>query len=275
MAAGRVSSPGPGQVELPVNQRVPAGGRVAEIDSDLGVLDPPGRPGVLPLHPGRGGALLQVTRSHQRPAPHPGSPKCSTTKPRRSSRTPSASQQARASRCCIPSGVASPACSAIVQQFLRGKAASRPSTNARDRRRGSTRRKRGPIRIISSSSNPSHLAGSTLWPAATARSSRVNTTRDDHAVAVPRPAPPHPRSRSTAGVLVLQQHFVVSGLSSLVVAGFGAVLVAAAPAGPGPGGGPGGEGGDQVCQETADLAEREADEAAARAFGAVAAVTAR
>jgi len=35
------------------------------------------------------------------------------------------------------------------------------------------------------------------------------------------------------------------------------------------------EGGDQVCQETADLAERERDEAAARTFGAVAAVTLR
>lgn len=65
------------------------------------------------------------------------------------------------------------------------------------------------------------------------------------------------------------------GVSSLVVAGLGAVLVASAPAGPGPGGGAAGRGGDQVCQETADLAEREADEAAARAFGAVAAVTAR
>jgi hypothetical protein len=30
----------------------------------------------------------------------------------------------------IPSGVTSPACSAIVQQFLRGRAASSPSTNA-------------------------------------------------------------------------------------------------------------------------------------------------
>jgi hypothetical protein len=70
-------------------------------------------------------------------------------------------------------------------------------------------------------------------------------------------------------------HFVVFGLSSLVVAGFGAVLVASAPAGPGPDGGAAGDGGDQVCQETADLAEREADEAAARAFGAIAAVTAR
>jgi hypothetical protein len=67
----------------------------------------------------------------------------------------------------------------------------------------------------------------------------------------------------------------VLGVSSLVVAGFGAVLVAAAPVGPGPGGGAGGRGGDQVCQETADLAEREADEAAARAFGAIAAVTER
>ena len=33
--------------------------------------------------------------------------------------------------------------------------------------------------------------------------------------------------------LVLQQHFVVIGLSSLVVADFGAVLVASAPARPG------------------------------------------
>ena len=75
--------------------------------------------------------------------------------------------------------------------------------------------------------------------------------------------------------LVLQQHFVVLGVSSLVVAGLGAVLVPSAPAGPGPGGGPARDGGDQVCQQTADLAEREADEAAARAFGAVAAVTDR
>jgi hypothetical protein len=67
----------------------------------------------------------------------------------------------------------------------------------------------------------------------------------------------------------------VLDVSSLVVAGFGAVLVASAPAGPGPDGGAAGTGGDQVCQETADLAEREADEAAARAFGAIAAVTAR
>ena len=75
--------------------------------------------------------------------------------------------------------------------------------------------------------------------------------------------------------LVLQQHFVVFDSSSLVVAGFSAVLVVPAPAGPGPGGSPAGNGGDQVCQETADLAERDWDEAAARAFGAVAAVTHR
>ena len=63
--------------------------------------------------------------------------------------------------------------------------------------------------------------------------------------------------------------------SSLVVTGFSAVLVASAPAGPGPCGGAAGNGGGQVCQETADLPERDRDEAAARAFGAVAAVTAR
>ena len=75
--------------------------------------------------------------------------------------------------------------------------------------------------------------------------------------------------------LVLQQHFVICSLPSLVVAGPGAVLVVPAPAGPGPCGGSAGGCGDQVCQETADLAERDRDEAAARAFGAVAAVTDR
>jgi hypothetical protein len=71
-----------------------------------------------------------------------------------------------------------------------------------------------------------------------------------------------------------QQDFVAFGLSALVVAGSGAVLVGA-PLGPVPDDGPGRGGGHQVRQETADLAERDRDEAAARAFGAVAAVTAR
>jgi hypothetical protein len=75
--------------------------------------------------------------------------------------------------------------------------------------------------------------------------------------------------------LILQQHFVIFGASSLVVGLFGAVLVAPSPVGPGPGHGALGNGGDQVCQETLDLAKRDWDEAAARAFGAIAAVTAR
>src|SRR6266516_2853564 len=90
----------------------------------------------------------------------------------------------------------------MVQQFLDGRSDSRPSTNARARRRGSTLRKRAPTRLISSSNMPSHRPGSTLCPAATARSSRVVTNRDDHAVAVAYPAPTRPRLRSTAGVLV-------------------------------------------------------------------------
>ena len=61
LAAGRVIGPGPGQIQLAVDQRMPGWGCVAEVDSDLGVLDPPGRAGVLPLHPRRGGAFLQVT----------------------------------------------------------------------------------------------------------------------------------------------------------------------------------------------------------------------
>jgi hypothetical protein len=98
----------------------------------------------------------------------------------------------------MPSGVASPACSAIVQQFLRGKADSRPSTNPRARRRGSTLQKRGPTQSISSSSNPSHRARSALWPAATARSSCVVTNHDDQTVAV-RIQHRHPQSRPAAG----------------------------------------------------------------------------
>jgi hypothetical protein len=64
-------------------------------------------------------------------------------------------------------------------------------------------------------------------------------------------------------------------LSSAVMAGPGLVLVVSSPGGPGPGGSTAGSDGDQVCQKTADLAERDRDEAAARAFGAFAAVTAR
>ena len=89
------------------------------------------------------------------------------------------------------------------------------------------------------------------------------------------PTPDYEEYFQHAEDLVLQQHFVRYGMSSPVVAGPGAVLVAPAPAGPGPCGGPAGGCGDQVCQETADLAECDRDEAAARAFGAIAAVTDR
>ena len=115
----------------------------------------------------------------------PGSPRCSITQARRSSRTPSASHFARARRCCIPSGDGSPACSAMVHQFLRGSSASSPRTNARALRRGSTLQKRPPTRTISSSSIPGHRSGSTLWPAASRRSSPVVTNRDDQTVAAP------------------------------------------------------------------------------------------
>jgi hypothetical protein len=120
---------------------------------------------------------------------------------RRSSRTPSASQRARPSRCCIPPGDRSPACSAIDQQFFLGRSASNPRTNARARRRGSTRPNRPAIRPISSSNISGHRAGSTLASAATARSSRVHTTRDDHRGGRSCPARHTATSRTTAGVL--------------------------------------------------------------------------
>ncbi len=152
------------------------------------------------LHPGRGGALLyiagliddqhraRVTKVLDDVAPQvitdtvgvpPGPPQ----------------------RCCIPPGVGSPACSAIDQQFFLGRSDSNRSTNARARRRGSTRPNRPAIRLISSSNISGHRAGSTLASAATARSSRVHATRDDHRGGRSRPARHTARSQTTAGVL--------------------------------------------------------------------------
>jgi hypothetical protein len=62
--------------------------------------------------------------------------------------------------------------------------------------------------------------------------------------------------------------------ASAVVAFTGAVLVASSPGRPCPPEGVGGDV-DQRCQETSDLGEGERDEAAARSFGAIAAVTER
>ncbi len=56
----RVAGPPGGQVQRPVDERVPGRGGVRQIHRDLRVLDPAGGAGVLPLHPDRRGALLQV-----------------------------------------------------------------------------------------------------------------------------------------------------------------------------------------------------------------------
>lgn len=58
MAAFPVACPGLGQVELAVDQGVAAGGGVGGEDTDLAMLCPPDRAGVLALHPGGGGAFL-------------------------------------------------------------------------------------------------------------------------------------------------------------------------------------------------------------------------
>ena len=54
-----VLGPGPGQVQLPVDEGPPGRGGVGQEHPDLAVLDPPGGAGVLPGHPDRLGALLQ------------------------------------------------------------------------------------------------------------------------------------------------------------------------------------------------------------------------
>jgi hypothetical protein len=57
-AAFGVVGPGLGEVELAIDESVAAGGGVGGEDADLAVLGAAGGSGVLPLHPGGGGALL-------------------------------------------------------------------------------------------------------------------------------------------------------------------------------------------------------------------------
>lgn len=54
-----VVRPGGGQIQSAVDQRSPERGRMGEKDTDLAVLRAAGGAGVLPLHPGLAGALLQ------------------------------------------------------------------------------------------------------------------------------------------------------------------------------------------------------------------------
>src|SRR3954468_13843776 len=83
----------------------------------------------------------------------------------------------------MPLGVASPACSAIVQQFLRGRSASNANRNPRTRRRSSTRPNRPAIRSSSSSTPADQPADPTLARATTAEPSDVLTPDDGYAVA--------------------------------------------------------------------------------------------
>jgi hypothetical protein len=55
-----VLSPGLRQIQGSVDQRVPGRCCVGKVDRDLGVLDPPGRAGVLALHTHRMHSLLEV-----------------------------------------------------------------------------------------------------------------------------------------------------------------------------------------------------------------------
>jgi hypothetical protein len=57
-AAGQVVGPAAGQVQLPVDQRMPGRAGVGQEHPDLAVLDPPGGASVLASHPDRLGALL-------------------------------------------------------------------------------------------------------------------------------------------------------------------------------------------------------------------------
>src|SRR4051812_37783453 len=83
----------------------------------------------------------------------------------------------------MPSGVASPACSAIVQQFCGGRPASTPNRTPLARGRHLFGPTRPAIRSVSSSTPADQPAGPTLARATTAGPSDVLTPDDGHAVA--------------------------------------------------------------------------------------------
>ncbi len=117
-AARRVGQPSLGQVQLAVDHAMPGGGGIGQVDGDLGVVDLAGGAGVLALHPDGVAALLEVAGlvdDQQRS----GVGQVLEQVVADVARTACSSQTARLSRCCRLSGVAWPACSAIVQQFLR------------------------------------------------------------------------------------------------------------------------------------------------------------
>jgi hypothetical protein len=165
-AAGRIVDPALREVQVAVDHGVPSIGGIDEIDGDLGVLNAAGGAGVLALHAHRVGAFLAVPGLVD--DQHRGGV---------GQVVEQVVADVVADLVVVPDrpaqqvlqavGVAWPACSAIVQQFLRGRSASSPSTNARACRRGSTLAKRPATRPSSSSSPACHLAGVTLWPAAT------------------------------------------------------------------------------------------------------------
>lgn len=136
-------------------------GGVHEVDGDLGVLDAAGRSGVLALDSNGLGALLQIARlvDHEHSVgvvqvlDHVGAYVVTDR-----IRVPLRAVQ----QVLMPSGVASPACSARVQQFFRGRSDSSPETRCRTRRRGSTRVNRPAIRLIRPSKASCHRAGTTL-----------------------------------------------------------------------------------------------------------------
>lgn len=166
--------------------------------SDLAVLDPPRGAGVLPLHP---------DHAHPRSRPPPASPRGHRDDPLRlPARRPAPHRHPAPPATAGPAShpASSPACSAIVQQFLRGRSAGSPSTNALARRRGSTRRNRFATRAISPSKTSrqpdgSTSAGSTMTSAATTRSRFVHPTTHDQLAAAPVSRHPSPAKTPKSG----------------------------------------------------------------------------
>jgi hypothetical protein len=74
LQAARVAGPGPGQIQLPVDHRVPGVTGVYQVDRDLSVVDAARGAGVLALHPHRSGPFFRSPVSSMT-STAPGSPR--------------------------------------------------------------------------------------------------------------------------------------------------------------------------------------------------------
>src|SRR5690606_11976147 len=189
-----------GQIRAGADQCVSGRGSETAVHDVDGGGDPAGAADVLAFDPDGSGALLLLPGLVQ------DRDRVAVVQPLADQRpdraiAPMVSHLAAFSRCCILPGVASPACSAMLQQFLRGRSLINARTYLRAWTRGSHLRKHPAIKPINSSRWLRTAPTSTVAAAAAHDSSCVTTRRSSGGCPALRTGRYPLRSRSRTAVL--------------------------------------------------------------------------